>query len=111
MIGDIIGQPGRRTVRHLVSDLRREYGIDLVIANGENAAGGFGITGEICQTLYQLGADAITLGNHAWDQRETVSYIALGGGMVAFKAGWCFAARRTKRLNWIVSKRNWPEPS
>jgi len=68
-IGDIVGKPGREAVTALVPKLRAERSIDFVIANGENAAAGAGITGAICQTLREAGVDAITLGDHVWDQK------------------------------------------
>jgi metallophosphoesterase (TIGR00282 family) len=73
--GDVVGRPGREAVLRHVPVLRRDLGLDFVLANGENAAGGFGITGEICRDLYGSGVDAITTGNHAWDQRDTAGYI------------------------------------
>ena len=78
MIGDIIGQPGRRTVRTLVSDMRREHGIDLVIANGENTAGGFGLTVDTANELLDSGVDIITSGNHIWDQKEMIPHLDEG---------------------------------
>ena len=68
-IGDIVGKPGREVVCALVPKLRAERGIDFVIANGENAAAGAGITASIAQTLLAAGVDAITLGDHVWDQK------------------------------------------
>ena len=68
-IGDIVGKPGREIVSALVPKLRAERRIDLVIANGENAAAGAGITGAICKSLLEAGVDAITLGDHVWDQK------------------------------------------
>jgi metallophosphoesterase (TIGR00282 family) len=68
-IGDIVGKPGREVVGALVPRLRVERGIDFVVANGENAAAGAGITGSICKTLLDAGVDAITLGDHVWDQK------------------------------------------
>ena len=73
--GDVFGRPGRDILTERLPGLREELALDLVIVNGENAAGGFGITADICRGLYQVGADLITLGNHAWDQRGTESYI------------------------------------
>lgn len=70
MIGDVIGRPGRRAIGALVPDLRREYGLDLVIANGENAAGGLGLTKETAEELLGSGIDVLTSGNHIWDKRE-----------------------------------------
>jgi hypothetical protein len=73
--GDIVGRPGRAAVADHLADLRKRLALDFVVANGENAAGGFGITGKICQELFEAGVDAITGGNHIWDQREILSYI------------------------------------
>lgn len=68
-IGDIVGKPGREIVGALVAKLRAERGIDFVIANGENAAAGSGITAALAQTLLEGGVDALTLGDHVWDQK------------------------------------------
>ena len=73
--GDIMGKPGRDAMVTHIPDLRRELGLDFVVACGENAAHGFGITSAICHSLYDAGVDVITLGNHAWDQREIISFI------------------------------------
>jgi len=70
MIGDIVGKLGRRTVAALLPDLRRAHRIDLVIANGENTAGGRGLTPSTAQELYDCGIDVITSGNHIWENRE-----------------------------------------
>ncbi len=75
MIGDVIGQPGRRAVQTLVLGLRREYEIDLVIANGENIAGGFGLTPDTVGELMDGEVDIITSGNHVWKQKEIIPYI------------------------------------
>jgi 2',3'-cyclic-nucleotide 2'-phosphodiesterase len=74
-IGDIVGRPGREIVEEQVSRVRRESGIDFVIANGENAAAGAGITALIARSLLESGVDAITLGDHVWDQRGWESEI------------------------------------
>jgi len=68
-IGDIVGRPGRDKVASWVPRLREKHQLDFVIANGENAAAGAGITGAIAKTLLHQGIDAITLGDHVWDQR------------------------------------------
>lgn len=73
--GDVVGRGGRAAVTGLVPELRRRLALDFVVVNGENAAGGFGITGRICEEFRAAGVDAITLGNHAWDQKETLDYI------------------------------------
>ena len=68
-IGDIVGRPGRDIVADRLPRLRKEHAIDFVIANGENAAAGAGITGTIAKSILENGVDAITLGDHVWDQR------------------------------------------
>ncbi len=71
-IGDVVGKPGRRALRRWLGELRERYAPSLVIANGENAAGGFGLTREIYQELLSLGVDVITTGNHVWNKKEFV---------------------------------------
>src|SRR2546426_11402243 len=73
-IGDIFGRPGRSIVRERLKGLVREHSIDLVLANGENAAAGFGITPALAEDLFDLGIDVLTTGNHVWDKREIVEY-------------------------------------
>lgn len=68
-IGDIVGKPGREIVAALVPGLRASRALDFVIANGENAAAGAGITGSLCKQLLDAGVDVITLGDHVWDQK------------------------------------------
>jgi metallophosphoesterase (TIGR00282 family) len=75
LCGDIVGRAGREVVIAHLPRLRRELGLDFVIANGENAAHGFGITDTICAELYAAGVDVITTGNHVWDRREIIGYI------------------------------------
>ncbi|MEW5744373.1 MAG: TIGR00282 family metallophosphoesterase [Nitrospirota bacterium] len=75
-IGDIVGKPGRDAVRALLPNLVSRYKIDLVIANGENAAGGFGITDKTAAEIFESGVQIVTTGNHVWDKKETVSYLA-----------------------------------
>jgi metallophosphoesterase (TIGR00282 family) len=74
-IGDVVGKAGRNAVLDRLPGLRTRFSLDCVIVNGENAAGGVGITEKICQELIEAGADAVTLGNHAWDQREALIFI------------------------------------
>jgi 2',3'-cyclic-nucleotide 2'-phosphodiesterase len=73
-IGDIFGRPGRNVVREHLAALVKEHAVDLCIANGENAAGGFGLTPQIAEEFFDLGIDVITTGNHVWDKRELVEY-------------------------------------
>ncbi len=73
--GDIVGRPGRQAVSDHLPRLRQELALDFVIANGENAAAGFGITRKICDELFEAGIDAISGGNHSWDQREAIGFI------------------------------------
>jgi len=74
-IGDIVGKPGRDMVRKGVRGLVEEHGIDLVIANVENSAAGFGVTKDIGDTLLEWGVDVMTSGNHIWDKKEVLHYI------------------------------------
>jgi 2',3'-cyclic-nucleotide 2'-phosphodiesterase len=75
-IGDIVGRPGRKAVKDLLPALRQRHKADIVVANGENAAGGFGITAEVAKELFGAGIDLITMGNHTWDKKETAQLIA-----------------------------------
>src|SRR6476646_8338126 len=74
-IGDVVGRSGRAILLERLPGLVRDWKLDFVAINGENAAGGFGITEAIYQEFLDIGADAITLGNHAWDQREALVFI------------------------------------
>jgi metallophosphoesterase (TIGR00282 family) len=74
-VGDVVGRTGRAIVAERLPRLVRDWQLDFVAVNGENAAGGFGITESIYQGLLDAGADAITLGNHAWDQKEALIFI------------------------------------
>jgi metallophosphoesterase (TIGR00282 family) len=74
-IGDIFGSPGIRTLKSVLGDLKKRLGADLVIANGENAAGGFGITCSVARELFAAGVDVLTMGNHVWDKREMLEKI------------------------------------
>lgn len=74
-IGDIIGKPGRQAVKELLPDLREQYGLDLVIANAENTAGGLGLTSNIAHELLDAGVDVLTSGNHIWAEKEIIPYL------------------------------------
>ncbi|MFX4260825.1 TIGR00282 family metallophosphoesterase [Pelotomaculum propionicicum] len=75
IIGDIVGRSGRRAVKVNVGSLRKEFNLDFVIANGENAAGGKGITEDTARELFSGGVDMLTMGNHVWNKREAFEYI------------------------------------
>ena len=79
-IGDIFGRPGRTIVRERLAGLVKEQQADLIIANGENAAAGFGITPQLAEELFDFGIDVITTGNHVWDKREIVEYFESANG-------------------------------
>ncbi|MGH6814842.1 MAG: TIGR00282 family metallophosphoesterase [Hyphomicrobiaceae bacterium] len=74
-LGDVVGRAGRKAAIEGLPDLRRRYRLDFVVVNGENAAGGFGITETILMDLLDAGADVVTLGNHAFDQKEALVFI------------------------------------
>ena len=76
-VGDIVGQPGRTILRKALPFMRARYDVDYVIANAENAAGGFGVTKDICDELLDLGIDCLTSGNHIWDKREILPLVEL----------------------------------
>jgi hypothetical protein len=74
-VGDIFGSAGRRIVQEHIGHIRQANAVDLVVINAENAAGGFGVTPQIAEDLFDLGADVLTTGNHAWDKRELIDYL------------------------------------
>ena len=74
-LGDVVGRSGRDAVTQHLPTLRAQLNPDFIAVNGENAAGGFGITQKICEQFFALGVDCVTTGNHVWDQSETVSHI------------------------------------
>lgn len=75
IIGDVIGKPGRKIVGDKLKEIKKKHAIDGVIVNGENSAGGLGITPETCEELLHYGIDVITTGNHIWDKKEILPYI------------------------------------
>ncbi len=74
-IGDIIGSPGRRAIKEILPGLKNEYGIDFIVANGENVAGGLGLTLSTAEELFHAGVDVITSGNHIWAQKDIIPYL------------------------------------
>lgn len=75
MIGDVVGGAGRRTIGRILPKLRAQYGVDLVIANGENAAGGWGLTEDTARELFAAGVDCITSGNHIWREKGVLEFL------------------------------------
>ena len=75
-IGDIVGEPGRKAVKTLVPKLREQHSLDFVIANGENSAGGSGITPRLAEEIFSAGVDVITSGDHLWNQKEVMQLLA-----------------------------------
>jgi len=74
-VGDIFGSAGRRILREHLGHVRQSHQVDLTVINGENAAGGFGITPNLAEELFDQGADVITTGNHVWDKKELIEYM------------------------------------
>src|SRR4030081_3945964 len=74
-LGDVVGEPGRSAVIARLPELKAQYGADFIVVNGENAAGGRGITGKITIDLLRAGVSVITTGDHIWDQKEILSFI------------------------------------
>ncbi len=76
-VGDVMGAPGRIAFARIAGKLRSENEVDFIVVNGENSAGGKGITAEICDEFFRAGAEVVTLGDHAWDQKDTLRHIDL----------------------------------
>src|SRR5258708_36818313 len=74
-VGDIVGSPGRQIVRDRLADIVTQQQVDLVIANGENSASGFGITPRLAEELLRMGIDVLTGGNHSWDRKEVLEFL------------------------------------
>jgi len=75
VIGDVVGSPGRTIMKKALPTVLRKYDVDYCIANVENAAGGFGVTREICDEILGMGVDCLTSGNHIWDKREIIPIV------------------------------------
>ncbi len=75
-VGDVFGEPGRKAVHTLLPRLRKQHEVDLAIVNVENAAAGFGVTPQIARSFLEHGVDVMTSGNHIWDKKEIIEYIA-----------------------------------
>jgi len=74
-IGDIFGSAGRRIVREHIGHIREAHNVELTVINAENAAGGFGLTPQLAEEIFDLGADVLTTGNHVWDKRDLIDYM------------------------------------
>jgi len=75
MVGDVVGRPGRRALKHLLPEIKKDYSVDLVIANSENAAGGLGLSPATALEIMDAGAQILTSGNHIWDQKDIIPYL------------------------------------
>ena len=75
IIGDVVGRSGRLAIRELLPEIQEKYRLDLILANGEKAAGGIGITIETAEELFDYGVDVLTMGNHVWDKKEAIQLI------------------------------------
>ena len=69
-VGDVFGEPGRRAIEALLPKIKKQYDVDVAVVNVENAAGGFGVTQQIAESVLDLGVDVMTTGNHVWDKKE-----------------------------------------
>src|SRR5438132_2356432 len=76
-LGDVVGEPGRNAVIARLPELKEQHGLDFIVVNGENAAGGRGITGKITIDLLRAGASVVTTGDHIWDQKEVMNFLDL----------------------------------
>ena len=106
IVGDVVGRPGREAFVKYTPQLRKKYDVDIVIVNGENSAGGKGITRKSMQALYSGGADIITSGNHVWDKKEVCEFIDDEAYLIrpanypegAPGKGWCCYPFRAKNI-------------
>jgi len=106
MIGDVVGGPGRRILKERLGDIRRELGIAAVVVNAENAAAGSGLTAALAKEIFDAGADALTLGDHTWGQKEFASQIDSVGNLArplnypdgCPGRGWCVVTLPTFRF-------------
>ena len=108
-VGDIVGEAGRRALEELLPGIKEEFQIDFTMVNGENAAGGAGLTPRIAEQLYRAGADVLTLGDHVWDRPELVEYLNEEKRIIRpanFPAdtpgkGWCVITKAGKKIGVI----------
>jgi len=110
-VGDIVGEAGRHALEELLPGLKEEFRLDFVIVNGENAAGGAGLTPRIADQLYRAGADVLTLGDHVWDRPELVEYLNERDRIVRpanFPAGtpgkgWCVVTSKSGKKIGVIN--------
>jgi hypothetical protein len=113
-VGDIFGSAGRRIVREHIGHVREAHSVELTIINAENAAGGFGLTPQIAEDLFDLGADVLTMGNHVWDKKELLDYLnsaansASGSASASVKANASASFDRPRR---VIRPANFPPGS
>lgn len=106
IVGDVVGRPGRKAFNRYTKDIRQKYDIDVVIVNGENSAGGKGVSRKSLDELYGAGADIITSGNHIWDNREVQGLIDTDPYLIrpanypegAPGKGWCLYPFKAKNI-------------
>lgn len=106
IVGDVVGRPGRKAFNRYTKDIRQKYDIDVVIVNGENSAGGKGVSRKSLDELYGAGADIITSGNHIWDNREVQGIIDTDPYLIrpanypegAPGKGWCLYPFKAKNI-------------
>ncbi|HEV2336661.1 MAG TPA: TIGR00282 family metallophosphoesterase [Stellaceae bacterium] len=111
LCGDVVGRSGREAIKTHLPGLKRDLAIDLAIVNAENAAAGFGLTERLAGELYEAGADILTTGNHVWDQRELIPYIARDTRLLRPAnfpegtpgAGWCLHRIDERRSVLVVN--------
>jgi hypothetical protein len=113
-VGDIFGSAGRRIVREHIGHVREAHHVELTIVNAENAAGGFGLTPQIAEDIFDLGADVLTMGNHVWDKKELIDYLSSAaserpsGSAVAHGVSVSASASRPRR---VIRPANFPPGS
>lgn len=111
-IGDIVGQPGRDAVKDLLPGLKKEFELDVVVANAENAAAGFGVTPRLANQLFDSGCNVLTLGDHTWDKQELMPYLSENEDRIIRPAnfppdvpgkGWCIHEIRSGHKIGIIN--------
>jgi hypothetical protein len=104
-VGDIFGSAGRRIVREHIGHVREAHSVELTIVNAENAAGGFGLTPQIAEDLFDLGADVLTMGNHVWDKKELIDYMNSPAHSASVRANASASFDRPRR---VIRPANFP---